>query len=103
MTADWQVYPTTQWNYALALDDASPSQRITVIETEVGNQPFSAKNVPVKLQVKGRKLPDWRAVDGVADPVPQSPVTSDQPEETVTLIPYAAAKLRITAFPQLKT
>jgi len=103
MTADWQVYPTTQWNYALALDDASPSQRISVVETEVGNQPFSAKNVPVKLQVKGRKLPDWRAVDGVADPVPQSPVTSDQPEETVTLIPYAAAKLRITAFPQLKT
>lgn len=103
MTADWQVYPTTQWNYALALDDASPSHGITATETEVSNQPFSAKNVPVKLQVKGRKLPDWRAVDGVADPVPQSPVTSDQPEETVTLIPYAAAKLRITAFPQLKT
>lgn len=103
MTADWQVYPTTQWNYALALDDASPSQSITVIETDVGNHPFSAKDVPVKLQVKGRKLPDWRAVDGVADPVPQGPVTSDQPEETVTLIPYAAVKLRITAFPQLKT
>jgi hypothetical protein len=32
--------------------------------------------------------------------VPESPVTSDQPEETITLIPYAAAKLRITAFPQ---
>jgi hypothetical protein len=28
----------------------------------------------------------------------QSPVTSDQPEETIALIPYAAAKLRITAF-----
>lgn len=103
MTADWQVYPKTQWNYALALDDASSPQGITVIESEVGTHPFSAKNVPLKLQVKGRKLPDWRAVDGVADPVPQSPVTSDQPEETVTLIPYAAAKLRITAFPQLKT
>jgi hypothetical protein len=103
MTADWQVYPATQWNYALALDDASPSQGITVLETKVENRPFSAKNVPVKLQVKGRKLADWRAIDGVADPVPQSPVTSDQPEETVTLIPYAAAKLRITAFPQLKT
>jgi len=102
MTADWQVYPTTPWNYALALNDASSSHGITVIETEVGNHPFSGKNVPVKLQVKGRKLPDWRAVEGVADPVPQSPVTSDQPEETVTLIPYAAAKLRITAFPQLK-
>ena len=103
MTADWQVYPTTPWNYALAVNDASTSHGITASETDVGNHPFSAKNVPVKLQVKGRKLPDWQAVDGVADPVPQSPVTSDQPEETVTLIPYAAAKLRITAFPQLKT
>jgi len=103
MTADWQVYPATEWNYALAVDDASPSQSITAIDAEVGNHPFSAKDVPVKLQVKGRKLPDWRAVDGVADPVPPGPVTSDQPDETVTLIPYAAAKLRITAFPQLKT
>ena len=24
MTADWQVYPTTRWNYALALDAAVP-------------------------------------------------------------------------------
>jgi hypothetical protein len=42
-----------------------------------------------------------RAEDGVADPVPGSPVTSNEREETIKLIPYAAAKLRITAFPQL--
>ena len=103
MTADWQVYPTTQWNYALALDAASPSHDISAMEAEVSDRPFSAKGAPVKLHVKGRKLPAWQAEDGVADPVPQSPVTSDQPEETITLIPYAAAKLRITAFPRLKT
>jgi hypothetical protein len=103
MTADWQVYPTTQWNYALSLDAASPSHGIVTVEDDVRDRPFSAKGAPVKLQVKGRKVPSWRAEDGVANPVPQSPVTSDQPEEKVTLIPYAAAKLRITAFPQLKT
>ena len=103
MTADWQVYPTTQWNYALALDAASSSHDITAIEAEVSDRPFSGKGAPVKLHVKGRKLPAWQAEDGVAYPVPQSPVTSDQPEETITLIPYAAAKLRITAFPRLKT
>ena len=103
MTADWQVYPTTQWNYALALDAASPSHDITAVEAEVSDRPFSRKGAPVKLHVKGRKLPAWQAEDGVAYPVPQSPVTSDQPEETITLIPYAAAKLRITAFPRLKT
>ena len=54
---------------------------------------------PVKLRVKARRLDAWLAEDGVADPLPQSPVSSDKPEETILLIPYAAAKLRITAFP----
>jgi len=102
MTADWQVYPTTQWNYALALDAASPSHDITATEAKVGDRPFSANGAPVKLHVKARKLPAWVAEDGVANPVPQSPLASDQPEETITLIPYAAAKLRITAFPRLE-
>lgn len=103
MTADWQVYPTTQWNYALAVDPATPSNSITATEAEIGNCPFSAKSAPVKLHVKGRKIPTWWAEDGVANPVPQSPATSDQPEEEITLIPYASAKLRITSFPRLKS
>ena len=103
MTADWQVYPTTRWNYALALDAAVPSRDVVAMETALRDRPFSAKGASVKLRVKGRKLPGWQAENGVANPVPQSPVTSDQPEETITLVPYAAAKLRITAFPRLKT
>jgi DUF1680 family protein len=103
LTADWQVYPTTQWNYALALDPASSSGGITVSEKEITDRPFSAEHASVTLEVKARKLPKWQAVDGVADPVPQSPVTSDQPDETIKLIPYASAKLRITAFPELKS
>jgi hypothetical protein len=96
MTADWQVYPTTQWNYGVSTDS------IKATELSVVERPFSLKGAPVKLEVKARKLPNWVAEDGVANPVPQSPVTSDQQEETVTLVPYAAAKLRITAFPEIK-
>lgn len=103
MTADWQVFPTTRWNYALNVDAASPGKSIVATETAVGDGPFTARHAPVRLSVKARKLPDWRSEDGVANPVPQSPVSSDQPEETITLIPYAAAKLRITAFPQCKS
>jgi uncharacterized protein len=51
--------------------------------------------------VAAHKLHEWRAVNGVANPVPQSPVTGDQPEKQITLVPYAA-KLRITAFPQAR-
>ena len=100
LTADWQVYPTTAWNYALKVD--SPGQSIAVTEGEVGQAPFTRSNTPVKLGVRARKLNDWRAEDGAANPLPQSPVASGEPEETITLIPYAAAKLRITAFPQCK-
>ena len=103
MTADWQVYPTTAWNYALNIDDSAPARSITVTEKEVGERPFTGLHAPVQLSVKARKLNQWRAEDGVAGPVPQSPVVSDQPEETIALIPYAAAKLRITAFPQCKS
>jgi hypothetical protein len=101
MTADWQVFPSTSWNYALAVDKESAG-KLPVQEQPVGASPFSLKGTPVMLQVAAHKLHEWRAVDGVANPVPQSPVTGDQPEEQITLVPYAAAKLRITAFPQAK-
>ena len=101
MTADWQAFPTRAWNYALSADAAAPGN-INVQEAPVGSVPFAAKGAPVLLSVKARKLPKWEAVDGVAAAVPQSPVTSTEAEETITLIPYGAAKLRITSFPRMK-
>ena len=100
LTADWQVYPTTQWNYALSLDPTAHSHDISTIETEIGSRPFAADQAPVKLQLRAKKVPGWRAEEGAATPVPQSPVTSNEPEEKIMLVPYAGAKLRITAFPQ---
>lgn len=103
MTADWQVFPSSQWNYALQINTAHPENDVEVSESPVGDIPFSRRSAPVRLRAKARKLPDWRAIDGAADPPPQSPVNAEQPEETIALIPYAAAKLRITAFPQCKS
>jgi uncharacterized protein len=102
MTADWKVFPTTPWNYALVVDADSPAESFSVTEGELVGNPFTRKDTPIRLSVKARKINNWRAEDGAADPPPQSPVVSDQPEETITLIPYAAAKLRVTAFPQCK-
>ena len=103
LTADWQVFPSTQWNYALSVDADAPEKSIAVEESSVEEAPFSRRHAPVRLSVKARKLDSWRAEDGVANPLPQSPVSSDAPEETIQLIPSAAAKLRVTAFPQLKS
>ncbi len=102
MTADWQVYPTSQWNYALNIDPKNVAMSVRVTETPIAAGPFTRHGAPVKLEVTGRKIPGWLAEDGVANPVPVSPLKSEEPEEKLTLIPYGAAKLRVTAFPILR-
>ena len=102
MTADWQVFPSSQWNYALVLSETT-MDTVAVTNQPVGASPFSLKEAPVTMKVEARRVPSWRAIDGAADPVPQSPVVSDEAPESIALVPYAAAKLRVTAFPVLHT
>ncbi|HEX4947956.1 MAG TPA: beta-L-arabinofuranosidase domain-containing protein [Blastocatellia bacterium] len=97
--ADWEVHPTTAWNYGLFLNPQKPA--VQVIEKALGKMPFSADGAPLELKIKGRKLPEWKLVNGSAGPLPVSPVKSNEPEETLTLIPYGSAKLRVTVFPVL--
>ena len=100
--ADWEVYPTTPWNYALIIDNDNLPASFQVTQLPVGHQPFSIDEAPVEIKVKARRLPEWQIVDDSAGPLPTSPATSKQPEETISLIPYGAAKLRITAFPYME-
>lgn len=101
-TADWEIHATSAWNYGLDIDPAKLDQ-IQVRETSLGDRPFSQEGTPVTLVLTARKVPAWTAANGVAGILPQSPVTTDAPMENITLIPYAAAKLRITAFPLATT
>lgn len=100
MTADWQVFPKSPWNYALKVHEAS-APGLAAIETPVGVRPFAAESTGVRLQVPAKRVDVWRSEDGVAHAPPTSPASSNNPEELLTFIPYASAKLRITAFPSL--
>jgi DUF1680 family protein len=102
MTADWQVYPTSRWNYALAVNPLAQSNKIAVSENALTERPFASEGAATALHVKARLLPSWVATEGVAGTLAESPVESAEHDETITLVPYAAAKLRITSFPWLK-
>jgi len=100
--ADWEVLPTTPWNYGLAIDEKNLSKSVTVEERAVSRNPFNQAEAPVVLKVKGRRIPQWGIEKNAAAAPPPSPVSSSEPLETLTLIPYGAAKLRITEFPVVK-
>jgi DUF1680 family protein len=97
----YEVTPTTPWNYALAIDEKQPQNSVRFEEQPVGESPFSKSHPPVKATVQGRLLPSWTLERDAAAPPPKSPVKSDEPLTELTLIPYGAAKLRITEFPTL--
>lgn len=97
--ADWEVHPTTPWNYGLLIDPARASEEVALERRPLGRNPFLGDEAPIVARVKARRVPAWTIVNSSAGPLPVSPVASAAPDEEVTLIPYGAAKLRVTAFP----
>jgi len=100
--ADWEVDPTKPWNYALVISRSDPQSSFTVQIGKMGDQPFSTEGTPVSLSARGLEIKDWKLVDSSAGPLPESPVKASGMPRELKLIPYGAAKLRITEFPEIQ-
>ena len=97
-----EVHATTAWNYGLALDPANPtgSLNLTAAGGALPANPFTTSTVPLKITAPAQRITAWHA-DGeqVVTTLESSPALVGGTNETVTLIPMGAARLRITAFP----
>ncbi len=99
---DFEVRPSTPWNYGLTLDEAAPATSVQFEERPVGEKPFSPDGAGMVGRVKGRRLPPWKLEHGWAAEVPPQPQRSSEPIEDLTLIPYGCTNLRVTEFPRLE-
>ena len=97
----WEIHPTTPWNYGLVLDSQETTRGFEVVRSEMPDgQPFTPDAVPIEIRAPAKRIPNWQLDDrGLVGLMQPSPIKSDEPIETVKLIPMGAARLRITAFP----
>lgn len=105
---DFEVRPTTPWNYGLLASGRSIAG-LVFAERPIGAIPFSPDGAGMVATATARRIPSWKLDAGWAGEIappdgawadPGRKVTNE-PEETVTLIPYGCTNIRIAEFPKV--
>lgn len=97
---EWEVLPTTPWNYGLALDPKAPLAGFSVQEQgAVADQPWTPEAAPIELTAQARRILAWGLENQTVEELRPSPVDSTEPDEQIRLIPLGCARLRMACLP----
>ena len=95
----FEIYPDSPWNYGLLPD-------LSTMTLELGpwpadDYPYNLQNVPIRLKAQGARIPSWgQDKTGLCQILPDADAPRGQ-LEPITLVPMGAARLRISAFPEV--
>ena len=92
---DYELHPTTDWNYAFAGEPSAP------IEQPFDDTcTFTPEAPPIALDVPMCRI-DWPSSHGVCADVPAARTPLGE-AETIRMIPYGCTNLRMTVMPKIK-
>ncbi len=100
---EFEIRPTTPWNYALELNPKNPAAAFSVETFTTPIDPFNPAQPSIRLHARAKTLPQWtigwRGTQAFEPPV--SPVASESDFQSVTLVPFGSQHLRVSWFPYL--
>ena len=94
---EWEVLPTTPWNYGLMLDN--PKNFRLSEKTAIALQPWTLENAPIEMKVWAKQIPQWKLENETVSELQVSPIRSKEPAQEITLIPLGCARLRMACLP----
>jgi hypothetical protein len=98
--ADWEVHPGTAWNYSLELNPNNPNATLATVHTAGGGlSVFTPDGALISLIGRGGMQPAWQLEHGAAEAPPTSPCPIPGDPTNLVLLPYGAARLRVTEMP----
>ena len=115
-SVDWEIRPTTHWNYGLAVQPENLKEQVIVKRNPIQAFPFAdigemvydpqqkkyvkwQEEAPVVLEVPAKIVKNWGMEKNSAAPPPIHPVVENSKIERVKLVPYGCARLRVAEFP----